>query len=102
MATVDTELTLLPLFYRRSGEDTMENENECSKEGNEKDNLLMKYEIEHIENIDQSKEKYRKIVNAGITRWIKDFQGGHIKIDSVDDLKKLIELDLQLQKDDDY
>lgn len=80
----------------------MKNTNKCSNGEKNKEELLLQYEIEQVEAIGESKEKYRKIVNAGIMRWVKDFQGGHIKIDSVDDLKKLIELDLQLQKDDEY
>ncbi|MET3504953.1 hypothetical protein ABMB67_001037 [Halalkalibacter oceani] len=78
----------------------MKNTNKRSVEGEDKENLLLQYELAQVEAIDESKEKYRKIVNAGITRWVKDFQSGHIKIDSVDDLKKLIELDLELQRDD--
>ncbi|PAF22948.1 hypothetical protein CHH49_04050 [Terribacillus saccharophilus] len=81
----------------------MKNTNKCSYiNADNADELLLKHEIEQVENIEQSKENYRKIVNAGISRWVKDFQGGHIKINTVDDLKKLIELDLQLQKDDDF
>ena len=34
-----------------------------------------------------------KIVQAGIARWVKDFKDGRIKIETVDDLKKLIEID---------
>lgn len=78
----------------------MKNTNKCSVGDQDKENLLLQYEVAQVEAIDESKEKYRKIVNAGITRWVRDFQGGHIKIDSVDDLKKLIELDLELQRDD--
>ncbi|MGE6260883.1 hypothetical protein ACQKCU_23905 [Heyndrickxia sporothermodurans] len=67
----------------------------------EKENLLILHELEVLENINQSKDKYRKIVQAGITQWIRDFQSGHIKVNTVDDLKKLIELDIELQKDED-
>ncbi|WP_100489692.1 hypothetical protein [Sporolactobacillus pectinivorans] len=72
----------------------IENENKCSQ------NDLLQHEIEVLTGIATSKEKYRKIVQAGIAQWIKDFQKGQIKITSVDDLKKLIEIDLQLQKDE--
>ncbi|UOQ46505.1 hypothetical protein MUN89_15750 [Halobacillus salinarum] len=78
----------------------MKNTNKSSID--EKESLKIQYELKQIEDIEESKDKYRKIVNAGITRWVRDFQGGHIKIESVEDLKKLIELDLQLQKDDEY
>ncbi|MCP3026617.1 hypothetical protein [Halobacillus sp. A5] len=76
----------------------MKNTNKSSID--EKEELMMQYDIDQIEDIEEAKDKYKKIVNAGITRWVKDFQGGHIKIDSVDDLKKLIELDIALKKDE--
>ncbi|WP_269751858.1 hypothetical protein [Paenibacillus tianjinensis] len=37
----------------------------------------------------ESKAQYRKIVKAGIAKWVK-----------VDDLNKLIEIDIELQKDE--
>jgi len=43
-------------------------------------------------------EKYRKIEQAGIGQWLKDFKSGQIKISTVDDLEKLIKIDLMLQK----
>ncbi|MCY8540110.1 hypothetical protein MOD22_00260 [Bacillus haynesii] len=66
----------------------------------EKEELLLLHSAELLENISQSKEKYRKIIQAGITQWVKDFQSGNIKVNTVEDLKKLIELDIQLQKDE--
>lgn len=67
---------------------------------NFKNDLLLEYEAEMASGLIDSKEKYRKIVNAGIAQWVKDFQNGKIKISTVDDLKKLIEIDLELQRDD--
>jgi len=64
------------------------------------DNLVIEHEVDLISGIIDSKEKYRKIINAGIAQWVKDFQNGKIKISTVDDLKKLIEIDIELQKDD--
>jgi hypothetical protein len=66
----------------------------------EKEELLIKHELALIEGILESKSKYRKIIQAGIARWVKDFQDGRIEIKSVEDLKKLIEIDLELQKDE--
>ncbi|AMA73439.1 hypothetical protein P4S93_06530 [Aneurinibacillus thermoaerophilus] len=77
----------------------MKNTNEYSYFGN-KENVLLQHEIETMENIMESKSKYRKIIHAGIARWVKVFQEGRIKIKTVDDLKKLIEIDLDLQRDD--
>ncbi|WP_100001146.1 hypothetical protein [Bacillus velezensis] len=76
------------------------NENVCSMTDDEKENLLLLHNAELLENISQSKEKYRKIIQAGIAQWVKDFQNGRIEVNTVDDLKKLIELDIQLQKDE--
>jgi hypothetical protein len=64
------------------------------------EDLLLQHEVEVIEGILESKAKYRKVVQAAIAKWVKDFQSGHIEIKTVDDLKKLIELDIELQKDE--
>jgi hypothetical protein len=76
----------------------MENANKCSRFDTH--DLLLQHEIEVIEGILESKAKYRKVVQAAIAKWVKDFQSGHIEIKTVDDLKKLIELDIELQKDE--
>ncbi len=60
----------------------------------------MKDSHEILQELEKSKTKYRSIVHAGIAKWVKDFQEGNIKISSVDDLKKLIEMDVQILKDD--
>ena len=70
----------------------------CS--GNACKDLLVEHEIKVIEGMMDSKAKYRKIVQAGIARWVKDFQEGNIKIETVSDLKQLIEIDLELQRDE--
>lgn len=64
------------------------------------DKLILEHEAKVVSGLLESKEKYRKIVNAGITRWVQDFQDGRIEVNTVDDLKKLIEIDLELQKHD--
>ena len=76
----------------------MQNRNKCSRRDD--DDLLLQHEVEVIEGILESKAKYRKVVQAAIAKWVKDFQSGHIEIKTVDDLKKLIELDIELQKDE--
>ena len=72
--------------------------NKCSVPNQE--SLLLQHQAAIIEGITDSKVKYRKIVQAGIAKWVSDFQRGAIEIKSVEDLKKLIELDIELQKDD--
>ncbi|MFC7677819.1 hypothetical protein [Paenibacillus sp. GCM10028914] len=64
------------------------------------DENLLKHELAVMEGIMESKEQYRKIVKAGIAKWVKDFQEGRIEIKTVDDQKKLIEIDIELQKDE--
>ncbi|WP_276917190.1 hypothetical protein [Aneurinibacillus aneurinilyticus] len=66
----------------------------------EEKQLFLEYAIEAAAGIAESKSKYRKIVQASIAGWVKDFQNGHIKFNTVDDLRKLIELDLKLQADE--
>jgi len=73
----------------------MKNKNICSH-----NDLLLDHELGVASSIYETKERYRKVVQAGIAHWIKDFQQGRIEIKTVDDLKKLIEIDLELQKDD--
>lgn len=51
-----------------------------------------------IETLIESKQKYRMIIQAAIARWVKDFQDGKIVIKTADDLKTLMMIDLELQK----
>ncbi|WP_366294395.1 hypothetical protein [Paenibacillus sp. AN1007] len=63
------------------------------------DEILLQHELEVMEGILESKEQYRKIVKAAIAQWVKDLQAGHIKMQTVQDLERLIELDIKLQQD---
>ncbi|MDQ0658773.1 hypothetical protein QVE09_09540 [Paenibacillus sp. ClWae2A] len=64
------------------------------------DEVLLQHELEVAEGILESKEQYRKIVKASIAQWVKDLQAGNIKMQTVQDLERLIELDIKLQQDD--
>ncbi|APO43328.1 hypothetical protein BS614_04170 [Paenibacillus xylanexedens] len=64
------------------------------------DEILLQHELEVAEGILESKEQYRKIVKASIAQWVKDLQAGNIKMQTVQDLERLIELDIKLQQDD--
>ncbi|MFB9273393.1 hypothetical protein [Cohnella cellulosilytica] len=64
------------------------------------DDLLQQHELEVLLGIMESKEQYRKIIKAAVARWVKDFQDNRIEINTVDDLRKLIELDLEIQKNE--
>ncbi|MED1802090.1 hypothetical protein ABEZ21_04005 [Brevibacillus porteri] len=65
-----------------------------SQEKNEKQPT----EIEILQGLLESKGKYRKIIQAAIAKWVKDFQDGVIELKTADDLKTLIQLDIELQK----
>lgn len=64
------------------------------------DEILLQHELEVAEGILESKEQYRKIVKVAIAQWVKDLQAGNIKIETVQDLERLIELDIKLQQDE--
>lgn len=55
-------------------------------------------ELDIIEGIIDSKHKYRKIVQAAIAQWVKDYQNGRIQINTVNDLRSLVQMDAELQK----
>ncbi len=77
----------------------MKKGNECSGEVDfEVGDPVLEHQLGIARNIAESKAKYRKIAQAAIMRWVKDFQDGKIEIKSVDDLKKLIEMDIELQR----
>ncbi|MEK4271791.1 hypothetical protein [Paenibacillus sp. FSL R7-0026] len=64
------------------------------------DEDLLQHELAVMEGILESKEQYRKIVKASIAQWVKDLQVGNIKMQTVQDLERLIELDIKLQQDE--
>lgn len=61
--------------------------------------LLQEYSAQQAFERQEIKTKYRKVVQAGIAKWISDFQKGNITMNSVADLRQLIDIDLDLQKD---
>lgn len=67
---------------------------------NERMDTALIQESELIKSVLESKGNYRKIIQAGIARWVKDFQDGRVEIKTVEDLKTLIEIDMILQQDD--
>ncbi|RZG21897.1 hypothetical protein, partial [Klebsiella pneumoniae] len=72
----------------------IENRNVCSLSDDEKENLLLLHQAELAEGLNKSIQNYRKITQAGIAQWVRDFKDGHIKLSTVDDLKKLVELEI--------
>ncbi|MED1800315.1 hypothetical protein [Brevibacillus porteri] len=69
------------------------NNNEIDKEV-----LLLQHEAEKLQQVMESRAQYRKVVQAAIAQWIKELKAGEIKISTVDDFRKLVELDLELLK----
>lgn len=63
------------------------------------DELLLQYQLNRQEKLQENQAKYRKIVQAGIAKWISNFQQGKINLNSVSDLRQLIEMDEYLQKE---
>lgn len=46
---------------------------------------------------EQSIEEYRKIIRVAVGRWLQNLKDGEIRLNSVSDLKVLIEADLMLK-----
>jgi hypothetical protein len=46
----------------------------------------------------ESNQKYRKVIKAVITQWVKDYQDGKIAVTSVKDLQCLLKMEQELQK----
>lgn len=45
----------------------------------------------------EQKQQYRKIIKAAVTHWVKDFQDGRVQIQTVEDLRTLMQIELELQ-----
>lgn len=69
---------------------TMENE--------ELKELDLEYEIEKALERAESVEEYKKIIRVALGQWLKNLKSGAIKLNSVSDLKVLIEADLMLKE----
>lgn len=66
---------------------TMENLNDESLE----------YEIEKALEQAKTVDEYRKIIRVAVGRWLQNLKDGDVKLNSVSDLKVLIEADLMLK-----
>lgn len=62
------------------------------------DNL--EYEIEKALEQAKTVEEYRKIIRVAVGRWLQNLKDGDIKLNTVGDLKVLIEADLLLKNSD--
>lgn len=57
----------------------------------------LEYEIEKAIEQAESIEEYKKIIRVALGKWLKNLQSGEIKLNTVSDLKLLIEVDLMLK-----
>ncbi|WP_144460023.1 hypothetical protein [Bacillus pumilus] len=77
-----------------------ENKNIRSRYDEEREEMLLLLQAEQAEDIDKATANLRKITQAAIAQWVRDFKAGNIKLTTVEDLKKLIELEMYLLKND--
>lgn len=59
--------------------------------------LELEYLIQQAEEKQESVEEYKKIIRVALSKWLKNLQSGAIKLETVNDLKLLIEADLMLK-----
>ncbi|HAB9977069.1 TPA_asm: hypothetical protein GYW94_08235 [Listeria monocytogenes] len=70
----------------------MKKENERSAKDVTNDDYL-DYELEKALEEAKTDEEYRKIIRAALGKWLQNLQNNNIKLESVSDLKILIEAD---------
>ncbi|MBL1228150.1 hypothetical protein IW492_02750 [Enterococcus sp. BWB1-3] len=58
----------------------------------------LKYEIEKALEKAESIDEYKKIIRVALGQWLKNLKAGDIKLNSISDLKVLIEADLMLKE----
>lgn len=64
----------------------------------ENQDLELEYLIKKAQEEQESIEEYKKIIRVALGKWLKNLQTGVIKLESVNDLKVLIEADLMLKE----
>lgn len=73
----------------------MDNKNERSYDNEEEE--LLAYELEVASSNKQINADYRKIVRLGISKWLANLQANKIKLETTEDLKRLLEADKLLR-----
>ncbi|EAD6480812.1 hypothetical protein FKX42_01640 [Listeria monocytogenes] len=76
----------------------MKKENERSVDEELNDDLL---DLEISKALEEAKtdEEYKKIIRVTLGKWLNNLQEGNIRLESVNDLKTLIEADRLLRRD---
>ncbi|EAE4150511.1 hypothetical protein DRA60_08565 [Listeria monocytogenes] len=76
----------------------MTKQNRRSIDENANDELL-DLEISKVLEEVKTDEEYKKIIRATLGKWLNNLQEGNIRLESVNDLKTLIEADRLLRRD---
>ncbi|EKZ4333589.1 hypothetical protein QRW32_000476 [Listeria monocytogenes] len=76
----------------------MPKQNRRSIDENANDELLDLEISKALEEV-KTDEEYKKIIRATLGKWINNLQEGNIRLESVNDLKTLIEADRLLRRD---
>ncbi|MFB8624981.1 hypothetical protein [Enterococcus casseliflavus] len=58
----------------------------------------MEYLIQKALEEQESIDEYKKIIRIALGKWLNNLQSGEIKLNSISDLKVLIEADLMLKQ----
>lgn len=58
----------------------------------------IEYEIKKAEEKAETVDEYKRIIRVALGKWLSNLQSGEIKLNSVSDLKVLIEADLMLKE----
>lgn len=76
----------------------MTKQNRRSIDENANDELLDLEISKALEEV-KTDEEYKKIIRATLGKWLNNLQEGNIRLESVNDLKTLIEADILLRRD---
>ncbi|EGP8627935.1 hypothetical protein I0U39_001907 [Listeria monocytogenes] len=76
----------------------MTKQNRSSIDENANDELLDLEISKALEEV-KTDEEYKKIIRATLGKWLNNLQEGNIRLESVNDLKTLIEADRLLRRD---
>lgn len=60
--------------------------------------LEMEYMIQKALEEQESIDEYKKIIRVALGKWLNNLKSGEIKLNSISDLKVLIEADLMLKQ----
>ncbi|MFZ4844528.1 hypothetical protein ACOYX7_02705 [Enterococcus casseliflavus] len=63
----------------------------------ENDTFDLEFEIKRAEERAETVDEYKRIIRVALGKWLSNLQSGEIKLNSVSDLKVLIEADLMLK-----